>query len=78
LVALIEYEYRQRLSTSSKNKGFSLAIESNVLAISEKCHKNWMNSRVQPQKRIAKCYGDRVACPSQWHDIIAGIRFDDP
>ncbi len=39
LAVLIEYEYRQRLSTITKNQGFSLAIESKVLAISEKCRK---------------------------------------
>jgi len=32
-----EYEYCQRLSTSTKNQGFSIVIESNVLAISERC-----------------------------------------
>jgi len=39
LLMLIEYEYEycQRLSTSTKNQGFSIVIESNVLAISERC-----------------------------------------
>jgi len=39
MAVLIEYEYRQGLSTSTKNQADVLVIVSNLLALSENCPK---------------------------------------